>query len=78
MPPRALREKEVNLLSSLLEGKPNYETLISQLAGKVEEMNDGGMGSLRFIDRKKNHNTMEALWQKQKHSMKMTCLYLLL
>jgi len=46
---RQLRENEKALLVALIKGKPQEEKLLGSLNNLVvEEMNDGGMGSLRF------------------------------
>lgn len=46
---RLLRDDERLLVESLLSQKPNGQYLVSSLANIfVEEMDDGGMGSLRF------------------------------
>jgi hypothetical protein len=47
---RLLRDDEKSLLVSLIDRKPNGEALLKSLASAlVEEMDDGGMGSLRFL-----------------------------
>ena len=47
---RALREEEEMFLRSVLETGPNPDSLLADLQGaRVQEMNDSGMGSLRFI-----------------------------
>ncbi|TXI01920.1 MAG: hypothetical protein E6Q76_16345 [Rhizobium sp.] len=47
---RLLSDDEKSLLVSLIDGKPNGEALLKSLASAlVEEMDDGGMGSLRFL-----------------------------
>lgn len=46
---RLLRDAEKALLTHLISGKPRAAHLISSLSEAfVEEMNDGGMGGLRF------------------------------
>ena len=46
---RPLREDERNLLVAMLWGKPSRAELISSLdAATVEDMQDGGMGGIRF------------------------------
>jgi hypothetical protein len=46
---RALKKAEIMLIKLLLEGKPDSEKILSSLEDRlVQEMNDGGMGSLRF------------------------------
>ena len=47
---RPLRKEEKDLIAFLLSDKPGKEHLIEQLPySTVEEMNDGGMGSLKFL-----------------------------
>lgn len=62
--PRDLREDESNLLITMLGATARTEPLITNLAGRqVYEMNDGCMGSLRFVgtdDRKFGSITAEA------------------
>jgi hypothetical protein len=49
--PRALRETEAALLNAMMLAKPEIVPLLVQLKGAlVQEMNDGGMGSLQFVD----------------------------
>ncbi|MEK6383245.1 MAG: hypothetical protein V4797_01480 [Paraburkholderia tropica] len=46
---RSLNDDERALLTALIAGKPRAAQLLGSLVGaRVEEMNDGGMGSLRF------------------------------
>jgi hypothetical protein len=46
---RSLKDDERALLTVLIAGKPQAAQLLGSLVGaRVEEMNDGGMGSLRF------------------------------
>lgn len=46
---RTLKKSEIALITLLLEGRPNSEKVLSSLDSRlVEELNDGGMGSLRF------------------------------
>jgi hypothetical protein len=46
---RPLRDEEKALLAALIQGKPRAEQLLNSLKkAVVEEMDDGGMGSLRF------------------------------
>ncbi len=46
---RSLKHDERALLAALIAGKPQAVQLLGSLIGaRVEEMNDGGMGSLRF------------------------------
>jgi hypothetical protein len=65
--PRGLRDHEIELLIALLSANPQTAPLIVSLAGRqVLEMNDGGMGSLRFVgtdDRKFGSITAEAIFQ---------------
>ncbi len=47
---RKLRKEEYDLIIYLLRHMPNTEDLIDQLEDStVEEIDDGGMGSLKFI-----------------------------
>jgi len=47
--PRPLRAPERALLELMLRGSPNNLLLLSTIEGAlVQDMNDGGMGSLRF------------------------------
>lgn len=47
---RRLRENERDLISAMLSGKPSHAELMSNLdASTVEDMQDGGMGSIRFF-----------------------------
>jgi hypothetical protein len=48
---RALRKEEQELIAFMLRGKPDFSDYITnQLPHSiVEEMNDGGMGSLKFL-----------------------------
>ncbi|MFC5272090.1 DUF6984 family protein [Adhaeribacter terreus] len=49
MEKRLLTEAEINLIERLLKDKPEAEKLIPQLRTvMIEELPDGGMGSLRF------------------------------
>jgi len=49
---RPLRDEERDLLAELIAGTPRAAQLLDFLSGcLVEEMNDGGMGSLRFCSR---------------------------
>jgi len=49
VPGRPLRDEELALILHLLDGTPST-TLRESLAGaRVTDMNDGGMGSIRFI-----------------------------
>ncbi|MEM5329391.1 hypothetical protein VSR34_22765 [Paraburkholderia sp. JHI2823] len=46
---RSLKDDEKALLIALIVGKPQGAQLLGSLvSARVEEMNDGGMGSLRF------------------------------
>lgn len=50
---RSLNQEEYNLIVYLLKDKPEYRHLIEGLSNStVQEMNDGGMGSLKFEDKK--------------------------
>ena len=47
---RSLRANERELIRTMLSGKANQIELISNLdGGLVEDMQDGGMGSVRFV-----------------------------
>ncbi|MGI4729889.1 MAG: DUF6984 family protein [Janthinobacterium lividum] len=47
---RNLKKEELDLIVAILKGKENTDELIEQLPYiMVEEMNDGGMGSLKFV-----------------------------
>ena len=47
---RLLKKEEYDLIATLLKDKPNTKHIIKELPNLyVEEMNDGGMGSLRFL-----------------------------
>lgn len=62
--PRALRDAEKALLAAMLGADPETRRLLPSLDGcRVREMNDGGMGSLRFAgapDRRSAGIAMEA------------------
>lgn len=46
---RSLKDDERTLLTALIAGKPQAAQLLGSIvSARVEEMNDGGMGSLRF------------------------------
>jgi Iap family predicted aminopeptidase len=48
--PRRLTDNEVRLLMALLEASSEWSHLLPTLADAwVQDMNDGGMGSLRFV-----------------------------
>jgi hypothetical protein len=65
--PRNLRDHETKLLTAMLHVTAQTEPLIASLATRqVYEMNDGGMGSLRFVgvdDRKFGLITAEATFR---------------
>ena len=49
---RRLRADECEIVSAMLSGKPACAHLVSNLnASVVEDMQDGGMGSIRFLSR---------------------------
>ena len=51
---RLLKKEELDLMVYLLKDKPNTKQMIEELsAAFVEEMNDGGMGSLKFLNANK-------------------------
>ena len=53
MEKRLLTLPELGLLIYMLRGKPNVEQILALLpTAEVEEMDDGGMGSLRFVSSK--------------------------
>ena len=59
---RQLRENERVLISAMLSGKPSYAELMSNLdASSVEDMQDGGMGSIRFLSGDKARHLGEAI-----------------
>ncbi len=48
---RELRKDERDLITAMLRGKPSHAELLRNLEARaVEDMQDGGMGSIRFID----------------------------
>jgi hypothetical protein len=47
---RKLRDDERDLIATMLKGKPHDELLDRLSAYSVEDMLDGGMGSIRFTD----------------------------
>jgi hypothetical protein len=63
---RKLRNDERALLTKLISGKPDSLCLLNFLENAViEEMDDGGMGSLRFcISDSKSHHLGEQLIEK--------------
>ncbi len=47
---RSLREDERGLLRALLSNRPDFHRLAEEIStGKVVDMSDGGMGSVKFI-----------------------------
>ncbi len=55
---RRLRKEEVDLIAAMLARNPKRSEILSSLSERlVEDMQDGGMGSLRFkaIDNLKRH-----------------------
>ena len=59
---RLLTSKELSLLNALLEMIPEGAALQGRLNdAHVEEMADGGMGSLRFVDHGVQHMGREAI-----------------
>jgi hypothetical protein len=54
--PRPLTEAEIGLLTAMLRGHETTEPLMKGLAqARVQAMNDGGMGSIRFVEGAPNH-----------------------
>jgi hypothetical protein len=52
---RSLKKEEYDLIVYLLKEKPNTELMIEELPSLfVEEMKDGGMGSLVFFNKNKS------------------------
>jgi hypothetical protein len=48
---RQLRNNERDLIAAMLLGKPSHAELLRGLEARaVEDMQDGGMGSIRFVD----------------------------
>lgn len=65
---RLLRDDEKALLAALIEGAPQAKRLLSSLENAVvEEMDDGGMGSLRFCrsDTKESQHLEDLLVEKE-------------
>jgi hypothetical protein len=55
---RPLRDEEIELLRALLATSPLSETVQRDLSGwRVEEMADGGMGSLTFVQSDEDRRT---------------------
>ncbi|TGD77157.1 DUF6984 family protein [Hymenobacter wooponensis] len=55
MTTRLLTLPELGLLLYMLRGKPEAERLLAGLpTARVEELEDGGMGSLQFVSGKQN------------------------
>ncbi|HWD86491.1 MAG TPA: hypothetical protein VG367_00090 [Mucilaginibacter sp.] len=51
---RKLKKEEYDLILFLIKDKPNSEHIIAELSDVfVEEMNDGGMGSLEFLNKER-------------------------
>jgi hypothetical protein len=58
---RLLKKEELDLMVYLLKDKPNTKHMIEKLPGAlVEEMNDGGMGSLKFLNKNKLNRRHES------------------
>lgn len=54
--PRKMTPREIGLVEALLADHPDHALSREQLrALDVEEMNDGGMGSLRFLSSRPTH-----------------------
>jgi hypothetical protein len=52
---RKLKEEEIRLIQFMLAGNLTFHYLIDDLPNKlVEEMDDGGMGSLKFLSKEGN------------------------
>jgi hypothetical protein len=50
-PPRPLRKEELTLIKKLLAGTPYEKGALSRLVeARVQDMQDGGMGSIRFFN----------------------------
>lgn len=59
MPNRPLRLNERELVRAMLSGKPNETELLPNLDDcVVEDMADGGMGSVRFVSRSQKHRIL--------------------
>ncbi len=59
---RRLRENERNLIAAMLRLESTPAELLSGLnANTVEDMNDGGMGSIRFVGRGAERHLGEAI-----------------
>ena len=57
---RLLKKEELDLITHLLKDKPNTKHWITELpTSMVEEMNDGGMGSIRFLSKLDNKRKMD-------------------
>ena len=62
MEKRLLTLPELGLLIYMLRGKPNVERLLALLpTAEVEELADGGMGSLRFVSSKPHRRLGEVV-----------------
>jgi hypothetical protein len=59
IPNRPLRLEERELVRAMLRGKPNETELLSSLdCCLVEDMEDGGMGSVRFVSRSQRRRAL--------------------
>jgi hypothetical protein len=81
MEKRLLTLPELGLLIYMLRGKPQIESILASLpTAEVEEMDDGGMGSLRFVSSKQNRRLGEVLaelWYKDEDEVPvLASLYL--
>ena len=58
---RSLKKEEIDLIAYMLKDKPDFEFFVkNDLANSiVEEMNDGGMGSLKFLSVKNANSIMK-------------------
>ena len=55
-PPRPLTEPEIALLTAMLDGREETAPLMKGLRqARVQAMNDGGMGSIRFVREDPDH-----------------------
>jgi hypothetical protein len=81
MEKRLLTLPELGLLIYMLRGKPQVERILALLpTAEVEELNDGGMGSLRFVSVKQNRHlgqVVAELWYKDEDEVPvLASLYL--
>lgn len=62
MKQRLLSMPELSLVLFLLRGKPNADPLLAKLVTtEVEDIEDGGMGSLRFVSDQKDRRLGEKI-----------------